>query len=213
MIFGKEFLSKVIEEKSAIKGRKEPIIVSTNHLFFQNSIDASFGHNAHQICFGAGCFWGVEKRLWEIYGVISTSVGYAGGFTENPTYEEVCSGQTGHTEVVLVTFDKSLIELGKILKIFWEMHDPTQGFRQGNDVGTQYRSAIYYWRKEHENALTISKKSYQRTLAKAGRGDVTTEIKKLGKFYFAEDYHQQYLIKNPNGYCALQGTGCQFEDE
>ena len=213
MIFGKEFLSKVIDEKSAIKGRKEPIIVSTNHLFFQNSIDASFGDSAQQICFGAGCFWGVEKRLWEIDGVISTSVGYAGGFTENPTYEEVCSGQTGHTEVVLVTFNQSLIKLSEILKVFWEMHDPTQGFRQGNDVGTQYRSAIYYCRKEQESALITSMESYQRTLAKAGLGDVTTEIKKLERFYFAEDYHQQYLIKNPNGYCALRGTGCKFDDE
>ena len=154
-----------------------------------------------------------KKRLWEIDGVISTSVGYAGGFTENPTYEEVCSGQTGHTEVVLVTFNKSSIKLSEILKVFWEMHDPTQGFRQGNDVGTQYRSAIYYCRKEQESALITSMESYQRTLAKAGLGDVTTEIKKLERFYFAEDYHQQYLIKNPNGYCALRGTGCKFDDE
>ncbi len=213
MIFGKEFPSKIIDEKLALKGRTEPITVSTKHLFFQNSIDVSLDYNTQQICFGAGCFWGVEKRFWEIDGVISTSVGYAGGFTENPTYEEVCSEQTGHTEVVLVTFDKSLITYDEILKVFWEMHDPTQGFRQGNDVGTQYRSAIYYCDKEQESALNNSKESYQRTLAKAGMGNVTTEIKKLEKFYFAEDYHQQYLIKNPNGYCALQGTGCKFGAE
>ena len=158
-------------------------------------------------------FGELKKRLWEIDGVISTSVGYAGGFTENPTYEEVCSGQTGHTEVVLVTFDILSIKLGEILKVFWEMHDPTQGFRQGNDVGTQYRSAIYYCRKEQESVLISSMESYERILAKAGLGDVTTEIKKLERFYFAEDYHQQYLIKNPNGYCALRGTGCKFDDE
>ena len=212
MIFEKKFLFTLVDEKSALKGREKSITVSTNHLFFQNRIDADFGQNQEQICFGAGCFWGVEKRFWEIHGVLSTSVGYAGGFTENPTYEEVCSGQTGHTEVVLVTFDNSVVDINKIIKVFWEMHDPTQGFRQGNDVGSQYRSAIYYSKKEQEHVLISSKKNYQKTLIRAGKGEVTTEIKQLGTFYFAEDYHQQYLVKNPNGYCALQGTGCKYVD-
>ncbi|OUU75945.1 MAG: peptide-methionine (S)-S-oxide reductase [Methylococcaceae bacterium TMED69] len=213
MIFEKKFLLTLVDEHSAVKGRKKPITVAKTHLFFQKKIDTDLGKNVERICFGAGCFWGVEKRFWEIDGVVSTSVGYAGGFTENPTYEEVCSGKTGHTEVVLVTFDKSVVKINEIIKVFWEMHDPTQGFRQGNDVGTQYRSAIYYSEKEHEDALINSKKNYQRTLKKAGKEEVTTEIKQLSIFYFAEDYHQQYLIKNPNGYCSLHGTGCKYVDE
>ena len=213
MIFKKNNLLTLVDEESALRGRDKAITVLANHLFFQNKIDADFGPSAEQICFGAGCFWGVEKRFWEINGVLSTSVGYAGGFTENPTYEEVCSGETGHTEVVLVTFDKILVKINEILRVFWEMHDPTQGFRQGNDVGTQYRSAIYYCEQDQKDLLISSRENYQVTLTEAGKEEVTTEIKQLSKFYFAEDYHQQYLIKNPNGYCALQGTGCRYVDD
>src|SRR5205814_1545970 len=156
---------------------------------------------------GMGCFWGAEKMFWKIPGVISTSVGYAGGITPNPTYEEVCSGYTGHTEAVQVVYDPTRVAFADLLKVFWENHDPTQGMRQGNDVGTQYRSGIYYYGDAQRRAAEASRAAYQTTLKGAGYGPITTEILAAPEFYYAEDYHQQYLAKNPNGYCGLGGTG------
>ncbi len=157
--------------------------------------------------FGLGCFWGAERKYWETEGVYSTAVGYAGGFTPNATYEETCSGRTGHSEVVLVVFDPSRVSFDQLLKLFWESHNPTQGMRQGNDVGSQYRSAIYYTSPAQRSAIDSSMAMYQQRLGDAGYGEITTEIKPLGEFYYAEPYHQQYLAKNPNGYCGIGGTG------
>ncbi len=157
--------------------------------------------------FGLGCFWGAERKFWETDGVYSTAVGYAGGFTPNATYEETCSGRTGHSEVVLVVFDPSRVSFDQLLKLFWESHNPTQGMRQGNDVGSQYRSAIYYTSPAQRTAIDSSMAMYQQRLGDAGYGEITTEIKPLGEFYYAEPYHQQYLAKNPNGYCGIGGTG------
>jgi peptide-methionine (S)-S-oxide reductase len=157
--------------------------------------------------FGMGCFWGAERKFWELPGVYSTAVGYAAGHTANPTYREVCSGMTGHAEVVLVIFDPARIKYEDLLKTFWENHDPTQGMRQGNDVGTQYRSGIYYYDDEQRQLAEASRDMYEKRLSAAGFGEVTTEIQKAPEFYYAEDYHQQYLAKNPNGYCGLGGTG------
>jgi peptide-methionine (S)-S-oxide reductase len=157
--------------------------------------------------FALGCFWGAERRFWQTPGVITTAVGYMGGYTPNPTYEEVCSGRTGHAEAVRVVFDPAKISYPELLKVFWESHDPTQGMRQGNDVGTQYRSAVYTHSAEQRQAALESKEAFQHALHEAGHGDITTEIADAGDFYFAEDYHQQYLARNPNGYCGLGGTG------
>jgi peptide-methionine (S)-S-oxide reductase len=157
--------------------------------------------------FAMGCFWGAEKKFWELPGVYSTAVGYAAGHTPNPTYREVCTGMTGHAEVVLVVFDPKVIRYEDLLKVFWENHDPTQGMRQGNDVGTQYRSGIYYYGEEQRRAAEASRTAYEATLKTAGFGPITTEIVAAPEFYFAEDYHQQYLAKNPDGYCGLGGTG------
>ena len=212
MVLNRGIIDEIVDKKDALQGRELSITVSKKHLVFGNDVGGDFGEFSDQICFGAGCFWGVEKKFWLIPGVISTSVGYAGGHTNNPTYEEVCSGKTAHTEVVLVTFNSRIASLETIIKVFWEMHNPTQGFRQGNDVGTQYRSAIYFINDRHESIVNRSKLSYQKCLNRAGKGLITTEIKKLDKFYFAEDYHQQYLVKNPFGYCALMGTGCEYVD-
>jgi peptide-methionine (S)-S-oxide reductase len=157
--------------------------------------------------FGVGCFWGAERKFWQVDGVYTTAVGYAGGFTPNPTYEEVCSGRTGHAEVVLVVFDPTKVDYDTLLKVFWESHDPTQGMRQGNDVGTQYRSVILTNSDEQRTKAEASRRAYQQMLTKAGYGEITTEIEAAGPFYYAEDYHQQYLARNPNGYCGLGGTG------
>jgi peptide-methionine (S)-S-oxide reductase len=157
--------------------------------------------------FGLGCFWGAERKFWKTPGVYSTAAGYAGGYTPNPTYREVCSGKTGHTEVVRVVYDPAKISFDQLLKLFWESHDPTQGMRQGNDAGTQYRSAIYTYDDEQKRAAEASKEAYQKELSRAGHGHITTEIRPAPPFYFAEDYHQQYLHKNPDGYCGLGGTG------
>ncbi len=157
--------------------------------------------------FGLGCFWGAERKFWEMPGVYTTAVGYAGGFTPNATYEETCSGMTGHAEVVLVVFDPSVVSFDQLLKLFWESHNPTQGMRQGNDVGSQYRSAIYYVTDAQRPAIDHSLAMYQQRLTDAGFGEITTEVKPLGEFYYAEPYHQQYLAKNPNGYCGIGGTG------
>ena len=181
--------------------------VPERHFVLGTPIAPPFPDGLEQAVFGLGCFWGAERKFWEADGVFTTAVGYAGGFTPNPTYEEVCSGRTGHTEAVLVVFDPARISYDALLKIFWEAHDPTQGMRQGNDVGTQYRSAIYTTSDAQAAAAAASRDMFERVLADAGYGPITTEIAPAGPFYYAEDYHQQYLAKNPGGYCGLGGTG------
>jgi len=192
----------------ALPGRADPLPTATRHFVNGHPLKAPYPAGLAQAVFGLGCFWGAERKFWELGdGVYVTAVGYAGGHTQNPTYEEVCSGRTGHTEAVLVAFDPKKISYEKLLKTFWENHNPTQGMRQGNDVGTQYRSAIYTYGDAQAAAATASKASYQKALAAKGLGTITTEIAPAGPFYFAEDYHQQYLAKNPAGYCGLGGTG------
>jgi len=192
----------------ALPGRADPIPTATRHFVNGNPLKPPYPAGLEQAVFGLGCFWGAERKFWELGdGVFTTAVGYAGGHTRNPTYEEVCSGRTGHTEVVLVVFDPKQISYERLLKTFWEIHNPTQGMRQGNDVGTQYRSAIYTSNDVQAGAASASKAAYQKALAAKGLGTITTEIAPAGTFYFAEDYHQQYLAKNPAGYCGLGGTG------
>ncbi|WP_298257627.1 peptide-methionine (S)-S-oxide reductase MsrA [Bradyrhizobium sp.] len=192
----------------ALPGRSEPIPTATRHFVNGNPLKRPYPAGLEQAVFGLGCFWGAERKFWELGdGVYVTAAGYAGGHTENPTYEEVCSGRTGHTEVVLVVFDPAKISYDQLLKTFWESHNPTQGMRQGNDVGTQYRSAIYSYGDAQAATAAASKASYHNALAAKGLGSITTEIAPAGPFYFAEDYHQQYLAKNPAGYCGLGGTG------
>jgi peptide-methionine (S)-S-oxide reductase len=192
----------------ALPGRANPIPTATRHFVNGNQLKPPYPAGLEQAVFGLGCFWGAERKFWELGdGVYVTAAGYAGGHTKNPTYEEVCSGRTGHTEVVLVVFDPAKISYEQLLKTFWENHNPTQGMRQGNDVGTQYRSAIYTSNDAQAAAAVASKAAYQKALAAKGLGTITTEITAAGPFYFAEDYHQQYLAKNPAGYCGLGGTG------
>jgi peptide-methionine (S)-S-oxide reductase len=192
----------------ALPGRANPIPTATRHFVNGNPLKPPYPAGLEQAVFGLGCFWGAERKFWELGdGVYVTAAGYAGGHTENPTYEEVCSGRTGHTEVVLVVFDPAKISYEQLLKTFWENHNPTQGMRQGNDVGTQYRSAIYTTNEAQAAAAVASKAAYQKALVAKGLGTITTEIAPGGPFYFAEDYHQQYLAKNPAGYCGLGGTG------
>ncbi|MDN5515619.1 MAG: peptide-methionine (S)-S-oxide reductase MsrA [Pseudomonas sp.] len=191
----------------ALPGRAEPLPVADTHYLNGNPIKAPFPAGLQQAVFGLGCFWGAERRFWQQPGVFSTAVGYAGGLTPNPTYEEVCSGLTGHTEVVLVVFDPQQTSFEALLKVFWEAHNPTQGMRQGNDKGTQYRSAIYCQGDAQLNAAKASQARFQAELDKAAMGSITTEIAEAPTFYYAETYHQQYLAKNPNGYCGLGGTG------
>ncbi|XP_042298821.1 mitochondrial peptide methionine sulfoxide reductase isoform X3 [Sceloporus undulatus] len=183
------------------------ICTSDKHHVNGNSMVEPFPEGTHMAIFGMGCFWGAERKFWRQKGVYSTQVGYAGGHTPNPTYEEVCSGKTGHTEAVRVVFQPETISFEKLLKVFWENHDPTQGMRQGNDVGTQYRSAIYTFSPEQMEAALRSRDEYQKVLLEKGFGPITTEIREAPEFYYAEEYHQQYLSKNPNGYCGLGGTG------
>jgi peptide-methionine (S)-S-oxide reductase len=192
----------------ALPGRADPIPTATRHFVNGHPLQPPYPAGLEQAVFGLGCFWGAERKFWELGdGVYVTAVGYAGGHTQNPTYEEVCSGRTGHTEAVLVVFDPAKISYEKLLKMFWENHNPTQGMRQGNDVGTQYRSAIYTSNDAQREAAAASKTAYQKALSTKGLGTITTEIAPAGAFYFAEDYHQQYLAKNPAGYCGLGGTG------
>jgi peptide-methionine (S)-S-oxide reductase len=191
----------------ALPGRSTPLKVPETHFVNQHRIVPPFPAGLREAVFGLGCFWGAERLFWELPGVYSTAVGYAGGLTPNPTYEEVCTGQTGHTEVVRVIYDPEKIDYEDLLKAFWESHDPTQGMRQGNDIGTQYRSAIYVLDPEQRAVAEESKRAYQARLTTAGRGTITTEILDAPQFYYAEDYHQQYLAKNPDGYCGLKGTG------
>ncbi len=205
MLFSRK--SSMIDAQSALPGRETPIAVPARHEVLGTPLQPPFPEGVRTAVFGMGCFWGAERIFWQAPGVYTTAVGYAGGFTPNPTYEEVCSGRTGHTEAVLVAFDTAKTSYEEMLKLFWEGHDPTQGMRQGNDVGTQYRSAIYYADETQRKAAEASREAYQQMLANAGHGEITTEIAPAGPFYYAEDYHQQYLAKNPNGYCGLGGTG------
>lgn len=198
---------KVPSAEEALPGRDQPLEISGIHTVLGTNMKPPFPEGMQTGIFGMGCFWGAERRLWQQDGVFTTAVGYAGGTTNNPTYEEVCSGMTGHTEVVLVVFDPGKVGLGQLLKTFWESHDPTQGMRQGNDVGTQYRSFIGYTDPEQESVIRGSLQTYGEALASAGLGSVTTEVACNPEFYYAEEYHQQYLDKNPNGYCGLRGTG------
>ncbi len=193
--------------EDAPPGRSTPLPVPVRHAVSDHPLQPPFPVGMDQALFGLGCFWGAERKFWTQTGVYSTAVGYAGGFTPNPTYEEVCGGLTGHAEVVLVVFDPTVVTYGRLLKMFWEAHDPTQGMRQGNDVGTQYRSVIYVHDAGQRIAALASRDAYQRALAAAGHGQITTEIADAPPFYYAEDYHQQYLAKNPGGYCGLGGVG------
>ena len=193
--------------EKALPGRAEVMAVPERHFVNGARLTAPFPEGLQRALFGMGCFWGAEKKFWEVPGVYSTAVGYAGGHTPNPTYREVCTGLTGHNEVVLVVYDPAKVRYEELLKVFWENHDPTQGMRQGNDVGTQYRSGIYFFDDEQWRAAETSRSAFQQQLMKAGYGPITTEMLPAPPFYYAEDYHQQYLAKNPDGYCGLGGTG------
>jgi peptide-methionine (S)-S-oxide reductase len=204
------FSSKKLRMPSAdeaLPGRNSTMPVGEMHFVTGHRIKPPFPDGMARAIFGMGCFWGAERKFWETVGVYSTAVGYAGGYTKNPSYEEVCSGMTGHTEVVLVVYDPTKIAYDQLLRVFWENHDPTQGMRQGNDAGTQYRSAIYTTTPEQAKLAEASRVAYQAELAKAGHGAITTEIREAPELYYAEDYHQQYLAKNPGGYCGIGGTG------
>ncbi|UXI67644.1 peptide-methionine (S)-S-oxide reductase MsrA [Tahibacter amnicola] len=200
------FKQRMVEPAAALAGRDTPMPLVNHHYVNGHPLRGSFEGMA-RLQVGMGCFWGAERKFWSLPGVYSTAVGYAGGYTPNPTYEEVCSGQTGHTEVVLVVYDESVVSLEHLLAVFWENHDPTQGMRQGNDRGTQYRSAIYCSDADQHARALRSRDAFQRALGVAGYGAITTEIRQDVSFYYAEDYHQQYLAKNPDGYCGLGGTG------
>jgi len=204
--FGRD-KTAMIDPASALPGREQAMPLPAKHEVLGTPLAGPFPDGVETAVFGMGCFWGAERIFWEANGVYTTAVGYAGGLTPNPTYEEVCSGRTGHNEVVLVVYDPKKISYERLLKTFWESHDPTQGMRQGNDVGTQYRSAIYTLNDAQREAAAASKTAYQKALSTKGLGTITTEIAPAGAFYFAEDYHQQYLAKNPAGYCGLGGTG------
>jgi len=198
----------MIDPAAALAGRDHrPFPLSEHHFVNGHRIEPPFPDGMQQAIFGLGCFWGAERVFWQTPGVYTTAVGYAGGYTPNPTYEEVCTGRTGHAEVVLVVFDPAKVSYEQLLKVFWEAHDPTQGMRQGNDVGTQYRSAIYTFGAAQRAAAEASRAAYAERLRDAGYGDITTEIADAPAFFYAEDYHQQYLAKVPNGYCGLGGTG------
>jgi peptide-methionine (S)-S-oxide reductase len=196
----------MIDPAEALPGREQRMPVASEHFVLGTPLEPPFP-DMQQAMFGMGCFWGAERVFWEAPGVHSTAVGYAGGFTPNPTYEEVCSGRTGHTEVVRVIFDPKRTSYDAMLALFWENHDPTQGMRQGNDVGTQYRSGIYVFSEDQLRTAEVSRDAYQRRLDEAGFARITTEVREAGEFHYAEDYHQQYLAKNPAGYCGLGGTG------
>ncbi len=194
-------------QDQALPGREEKIKIDPNHYVHGRSMVEPFPPNMHRVIFGLGCFWGAERKFWDIEGVYTTAAGYAGGHTPNPSYEEVCSGMTGHNEVVLVVYDPEVVSFQNLLKVFWESHNPTQGMRQGNDRGTQYRSGIYYTQDMQGEQARLSLQKYQQKLSANGLDRITTEIHPAGEFYYAEDYHQQYLEKNPAGYCGLGGTG------
>jgi peptide-methionine (S)-S-oxide reductase len=199
--------ARQVSPEEALPGRDEPMVVPARHEVLGTALEPPFPAGFEQAVVGMGCFWGAERVFWGAEGVYTTAVGYAGGYTPNPTYEEVCSGRTGHAEAVLVVFDPVRVSYEEVLSLFWENHDPTQGMRQGNDVGTQYRSAIYWTTDAQRKLAEASKAAFQAELARAGYGEITTELAEAGPFYYAEAYHQQYLAKNPNGYCGLGGTG------
>jgi peptide-methionine (S)-S-oxide reductase len=205
MFFGDK--AKMIDPERALPGRSERMRVPERHEVLGNPLSPPFPDGFERAVFGLGCFWGAERLFWEAPGVYTTAVGYAGGYTPNPTYEEVCSGSTGHTEAVLVVFDPAQTSYDEMLRIFWEGHDPTQGMRQGNDMGTQYRSAIYFMGDAQREAAERSREMFGERLGDAGHGEITTEIAEASEFFYAEPYHQQYLAKNPGGYCGLGGTG------
>jgi peptide-methionine (S)-S-oxide reductase len=208
MLFGRD-KSRLVEPEDALPGRSEAMPIPATHHVLGTTLGPDFPEGTRTAIFGMGCFWGAERKFWELDGVVSTAVGYAGGTTPNPTYEEVCSGMTGHAEVVLVAYDPAKVSYEELLATFWENHDPTQGMRQGNDHGTQYRSAIYTLDDEQAGVAKTSRDAYQARLSAAGYGDITTEIRPASEtpFFYAEGYHQQYLSKNPNGYCGIGGTG------
>jgi peptide-methionine (S)-S-oxide reductase len=206
-MFGLKKKSRLPTAQEALPGRATPMPVPAAHFVNGRPLRPPFPAGLQQVVVGMGCFWGAERRSWETPGVWTTAVGYAGGITPNPTYEEVCSGDTGHNEVVLVVFDPAQVGFGELLQVFWESHNPTQGMRQGNDVGTQYRSGIYCANEAQQLLAEQSREAYQQVLTQAGFGAITTEILPAPVFYYAEDYHQQYLAKNPGGYCGLGGTG------
>ena len=212
MFFRNPAKERMPSQTEALPGRAKAIEISNQHFVLKNPLKPPYPQGLEKIVFGLGCFWGAEKRFWSLPGVYTTAVGYSAGYTENPTYEEVCSGMTGHNEVVLVVFDPKIIELTTLLKVFWESHNPTQGMRQGNDRGTQYRSGIYVYDERQKLTAEHSQKSYQVSLKNELNESmlITTEIQTVKNFYFAEDYHQQYLAKNPNGYCGLGGTGVSY---
>jgi peptide-methionine (S)-S-oxide reductase len=205
MLFDKK--SKMPSKDDALPGRAAKMPVPASHHVNGARLEPPFPAGTEQALFGMGCFWGVERKFWALPGVYTTAAGYAAGLTPNPTYREVCTGMTGHNEVVLVVFDPKRISYDELLKVFWENHDPTQGMRQGNDTGTQYRSGIYYYSDAQKAAAERSRVAFQQELTRAGHGTITTEVIPAPEFYYAEDYHQQYLAKNPNGYCGVGGTG------
>ena len=204
------FKNQIIAQNRALEGRQEKQVVTNEHYVHKRPIAGPFQDSLEGISLGLGCFWGAEKKFWNQDGVYTTAVGYSGGYTRNPVYDEVCSGLTGHSEVVRVIYNPKKITLKHILSIFWESHDPTQGMRQGNDSGTQYRSAIYCYDKKQLKDALFSKNLYQKQLKTYGHGEITTEVTLNKEFFYAEDYHQQYLAKNPNGYCGLGGTGIKY---
>ncbi len=210
-MFFKSEKSKMISAERALKGRDIPMSISGVHAVNGNNIVPPFPEGLKQALFGLGCFWGAERKFWVLEGVYSTAVGYSAGYTPNPSYQEVCSGSTGHNEVVLVVFDPAVIGYGELLKVFWEAHNPTQGMQQGNDTGTQYRSGIYTFDDEQAQLANLSHTQFQLALTAQGIGKITTEIKLATEFYYAEEYHQQYLYKNPNGYCGLGGCGVKLQ--
>ena len=205
-IFGFGKKSALPTPEQALAGRDEVMRVTAQHYVNKNPLQAPFPQDLETAMFGLGCFWGAERKFWQQEGVYTTAVGYAAGYTPNPTYQEVCSGLTGHNEVVLVVFDPKIITYSQLLKVFWESHNPTQGMRQGNDTGTQYRSGIYVYSQEQKELAVTSQNAYQAAISSAGYGKITTEVLDAPKFYYAEGYHQQYLAKNPGGYCGLGGT-------
>ena len=212
-MFMHDKMTRMPTPEEALPGRDEPLSVAELHYVNGHPLKPPYPATMQLAMFGLGCFWGAERKFWEIEGVYTTAVGYAGGYTPNPAYREVCTGWTGHNEVVRVVFDPQAVSYADLLTVFWEAHDPTQGMRQGNDIGTQYRSGIYTYGEEQNRAAFDSRDVYQAALVDAGWGYITTEILDAPEFYFAEDYHQQYLAKNPGGYCGLGGTGLKFPRE
>ena len=205
-LFGLGKKATLPKPEEALPGRTQVMRVPSSHYVNSNPLKAPFPEGMEMAMFGMGCFWGAERKFWQLEGVYSTSVGYAAGYTPNPTYQEVCTGMTGHNEVVMVVYDPQVVSYSELLKVFWENHNPTQGMRQGNDTGTQYRSGVYLYSPEQKKLAEASKEAYQQALKEAGYGKITTEILDAPEFYYAEDYHQQYLAKNPGGYCGLGGT-------